>query len=178
MNTDLLSLTPSELTDLVRSLGQSAYRADQIYTALMQGKAIEEMNTLPKALRATLSEVSYSSLPRVFEKYVSAVDGTVKYLFELTDGNLVESVVMQYKHGSTICISTQVGCRMGCRFCASTLGGRVRDLTPGEMLGQIIAAQKDSGARISGVVMMGIGEPLDNYENSVKFLHLVNHEKD
>ncbi len=177
MKIDLYSLDAEQLRTFVQSLGQPAYRADQIMTFLTRGVPIEEMRTLPMALRKTLSEVACISLPSIADKLVSAVDGTVKYLFRLADGNLIESVVMQYKHGNTICISTQVGCRMGCRFCASTLRGRVRDLSPGEMLGQIIMAQKDTGTRISGVVMMGIGEPLDNYENAVKFLHLVNMEK-
>jgi len=112
----------------------------------------------------------------VEQKLVSAIDGTVKFLFGLADGNCVESVVMKYEHGNTICISTQVGCRMGCKFCASTIGGRVRDLTPDELLGQVISAQKEIGERISNIVMMGIGEPLDNYDNVLKFLHLVNCE--
>ena len=115
-------------------------------------------------------------LPEVRKKLVSKLDGTIKYLFELADGNCIESVLMKYRHGNSICVSTQVGCLMGCAFCASTIGGRVRNLSPGEILGQVIAAQRESGERISNIVMMGIGEPLDNYENVIKFLHLVNHE--
>jgi 23S rRNA (adenine2503-C2)-methyltransferase len=114
------------------------------------------------------------TLPKVEKKLVSQIDGTVKYLFALHDGECVESVLMRYKHGNTLCISSQVGCRMGCRFCASTIGGRVRDLMPSELLGQVIAAERDSGERISNIVMMGIGEPLDNYDNVIRFLQLVN----
>jgi 23S rRNA (adenine2503-C2)-methyltransferase len=116
-------------------------------------------------------------LPTVKRKLVSALDGTIKYLFELQDGNCVESVLMRYEHGNSLCISSQVGCRMGCRFCASTIGGKVRDLLPSELLGQVIAAQKDSGERVSNIVMMGIGEPLDNFDNVIRFLHLVNREE-
>jgi 23S rRNA (adenine2503-C2)-methyltransferase len=125
-------------------------------------------------LQEKLREHFVWHLPAVEEKLVSRLDGTVKYLFSLQDGNCVESVVMRYEHGNTICISSQVGCRMGCKFCASTIGGRVRDLTPAELLGQVISAQKDMGERISNIVMMGIGEPLDNYDNVLKFLRLVN----
>ena len=127
-----------------------------------------------KALREKIAESSEWHLPRIERKLVSGIDGTVKYLFSLADGNCVESVVMKYKYGNTVCISSQVGCRMGCRFCASTIGGKVRDLSPGELLGQVIAAEKDCGEKIGGIVLMGIGEPLDNYENVLKFLRLVN----
>ena len=135
------------------------------------------MTDIGKKLKLKLSETAVYRLPSVKRKLVSAIDGTVKYLFLLDDGNAVESVVMKYKHGNTICISSQVGCRMGCAFCASTIGGKVRDLRPSEMLGQIIAAQKDMGERISNIVMMGIGEPLDNYTNVLRFLKLVNCEE-
>lgn len=177
MNTDLLNFTPDELKELLLSLSQPAYRADQIYTMMSRGVPFSEMTSLPKSLREQLAERYTLSLPEIEEKQVSAIDGTVKYLFRLSDGNLIESVVMKYHHGNTICISCQAGCRMGCRFCASTLGGLVRNLTPGEMLGQIIMAAKDTGEPISGIVMMGIGEPLDNYENVVRFLRLVNEKK-
>lgn len=157
----------------MREIGQPAYRAKQIRAWLLRGTSVEDMHTIPRTLRETLLESDAAFLPIIREKQVSAADGTVKYLFALKDGNLIESVVMRYHYGNTVCISTQVGCRMGCRFCASTLGGKVRDLTPSEMLGQIIVAQKDIGERISGVVMMGIGEPLDNYDNVIRFLRLV-----
>lgn len=171
---ELLSLSLSELEELVLSLGEAKYRAAQMFPQLHRGVSPEEMTNLGKAFRQRLSEVALWHLPVIERKLVSAIDGTVKYLFSLADGNCVESVVMKYEHGNTICISSQVGCRMGCRFCASTIGGRVRDLTPGELLGQVIAAAKDTGERISNIVLMGIGEPLDNYDNVLKFLHLVN----
>ena len=171
--TDLLSLLPEELEALVISLGEPKYRAKQLFAPMHAGTAPSEITNIGKSLKAKLEEVSYYSLPSVRRKLISSLDGTVKYLFSLDDGNAVESVVMKYKHGNTICISSQVGCRMGCAFCASTIGGKVRDLRPSEMLGQIIAAQKDTGERISNVVMMGIGEPLDNYQNVIKFLKLV-----
>lgn len=174
---DLLSLLPSELEELIISIGEPKYRASQIFSAIHKGISPEDMTNVGKATKAKLYEVSCFYLPTVRRKLVSAIDGTVKYLFTLSDGNCVESVVMKYKHGNTICISSQVGCRMGCAFCASTIGGKVRDLAPSEMLGQIIAAQNDTGERISNVVMMGIGEPLDNYDNVIKFLKLVGDEK-
>ena len=175
--TDLLSLLPEELCELVLSLGEPRYRAEQLFAPMHRGICPDDMTNLGKALKQKLSEVSYYFLPTVRRKLVSALDGTVKYLFSLRDGNCVESVVMKYKHGNTICISSQVGCRMGCAFCASTIGGKVRDLAPSEMLGQIIAAERDLGERISNVVMMGIGEPLDNSDNVIRFLTLVGHEK-
>jgi 23S rRNA (adenine2503-C2)-methyltransferase len=141
-----------------------------------KGTSPDDVTNIGKSLKAKLSEGAYYSLPTVRRKLVSKIDGTVKYLFGLDDQNSVESVVMKYKHGNTICISSQVGCRMGCAFCASTIGGKVRDLTSAEMLGQVIAAQADMGERISNIVMMGIGEPLDNYDNVIRFLKLVNCE--
>ena len=174
---DLLSLLPEELEELLLSLGEPKYRAGQIFPQMHRGLSPEEMTNIGKATRQRLAERAFFFLPSVRRKLVSALDGTVKYLFTLRDGNCVESVVMKYKHGNTICISSQVGCRMGCAFCASTIGGKVRDLAPSEMLGQIIAAEKDLGERISNVVMMGIGEPLDNYDNVIRFLRLVGHEK-
>ncbi len=170
-------MSPEELTGLLRGMGEPAYRAGQIFSWMHKGVPIDEMSDLPKKLRQRLSETGKVYFPRIECKLISGIDGTVKYLFELEDGQMVESVVMRYKYGCTICISSQAGCRMGCRFCASTLGGKIRDLTPGEMLGQILSAQRDLGERISHVVMMGIGEPMDNYDNVVKFLRLVNHEK-
>ena len=172
--TELLSLNREELEALVLSVGEPKFRAKQLFSQLHAGLSPEEMTNIGKATREKLSGVSYYFLPIIKRKLVSRLDGTVKYLFELRDGHCVESVVMDYHHGLTVCISSQVGCRMGCAFCASTLGGKVRDLTPGELLGQVIAASRDMGVRISNIVMMGIGEPLDNYDSVIKFLHLVN----
>ena len=138
-----------------------------------RGISPDDMTNVGKITKQKISESAYYSLPSIRRKLVSAIDGTVKYLFELRDGNAVESVVMKYKHGNTICVSSQVGCRMGCAFCASTIGGKIRDLVPSEILGQVLVAQNDTGERISNIVMMGIGEPLDNYDNVIKFLHLV-----
>ena len=174
---ELLSLTLLELEEWVIGAGEAKYRARQIFPQLHRGLSPDEMTNLGKKLQAKLHESFWWHLPEVEQKLVSALDGTVKYLFSLRDGNCVESVVMRYEHGNTICISSQVGCRMGCKFCASTIGGRVRNLSAGELLGQVIAAQKDLGERISNVVMMGIGEPLDNYDNVLRFLRLVNAEE-
>ena len=172
--TDLYSLTQSELCDFFSSIGEKPFRANQVFSWLSLGTPIDEMTNLSKPLRERLKEITLDTLPRVEEKYVSRIDGTVKYLFRLYDGSFIESVFMKYKHGNTLCISSQVGCLMGCKFCASTIGGKVRDLLPSELLGQIISAQRDSGERISNIVMMGIGEPLDNFDNVIKFLRLVN----
>ena len=171
---NILSYTPEELKALMSEIGEPSYRAGQIFSQLHKGIALDEMTNVGKATKEKLSRAVDVTFPSVRRKLVSRLDGTVKYLFSLTDGNCIESVVMKYEHGYTICISSQVGCRMGCKFCASTLAGRVRDLSAGELLGQIIAAQRDLGIRISNVVMMGIGEPLDNFDNVVKFLKLVN----
>ncbi|MBQ9760821.1 MAG: 23S rRNA (adenine(2503)-C(2))-methyltransferase RlmN [Clostridia bacterium] len=174
---ELLSLLPEELEAWMLSVGEPKYRARQIFPQLHRGIAPDEMTNIGKKLQEKLREHFLWHLPVVERKLISALDGTVKYLVSLSDGNCVESVVMKYSHGNTVCISSQVGCRMGCKFCASTIGGKVRDLTPAELLGQVIAAQKDMGERISNIVMMGIGEPLDNYDNVMKFLKLVNHEE-
>lgn len=173
MKTDLGSMTRAELETYIRSIGESRFRATQIADWLRRGVDFAEMSNLPVALRTQLTETCTSGIPQIERKLVSKTDGTVKYLFRMEDGEYVETVIMFYKHGTTACISSQVGCRMGCRFCASTIGGKVRDLRPAEMLGQLTASARDLGERIDGVVMMGIGEPLDNYENTVKFLHLV-----
>ncbi len=173
---ELLSLTRDELEELLLSIGEPRYRAGQIFQGLHKGLSPEEMTNIGKTTRAKLAEVATYYLPRVKRKLVSAIDGTVKYLFELSDGHAVESVVMHYDHGTTICISSQVGCAMGCKFCASTIGGKVRNLSPAALLGQVIAAAKDSGERIDSIVMMGIGEPLDNFDNVIRFLTLVNAE--
>lgn len=174
---DLLSMLPSELEELMLSIEEPKYRATQIFPAMHKGISPFDLTNIGKATKKKLEDSAFFFLPSVRRKLVSSIDGTIKYLFTLRDGNCVESVVMKYKHGNTICISSQVGCRMGCAFCASTIGGKIRDLAPSEMLGQIISAELDSGERISNVVMMGIGEPLDNYDNVIKFLKLVGHEK-
>ena len=170
---DIASMSVEELRDFLSSIGEKSFRAGQIFSWLSRGVPFSEMTNLSKPLREKLSEVCLDTLPKVELKLVSKIDGTVKYLFRLFDGECIESVFMEYEHGNTLCISSQVGCRMGCKFCASTINGKVRDLTPSEMLGQIIVAQRDTGKRISNIVMMGIGEPLDNYDNTIKFLKLV-----
>ncbi len=175
MKTDILSLFPDELTVFVRSLGEKDFRAKQLYGWMMRGARFDEMPNLPKTFRERLAEEADYRLPTVEEKHVSRIDGTIKYVFGLNDRECIESVFMRYEHGNTVCVSSQAGCRMGCRFCASTLNGRARDLTASEILGQVIMAQRDTGERVGGVVMMGIGEPLDNYDNAVRFLRLVSH---
>ncbi len=169
-------MLPEELADFFVSIGEPKFRATQVFKGLVKGDRIAEITTLSKKLRDRLSDETLDTPPTVELKLTSKIDGTVKYLFRLFDGACVESVLMKYKHGNTLCISSQVGCRMGCKFCASTLAGRERDLLPSELLGQITAAQRDSGERVDNVVMMGIGEPLDNFDNVVKFLKLVNHK--
>ncbi|MBE7016406.1 MAG: 23S rRNA (adenine(2503)-C(2))-methyltransferase RlmN [Ruminococcaceae bacterium] len=172
---DLKDLSYQELTEYLVKIGEPKFRAKQIFTWLHRGcESFDEMTNLSKETRKKLAEECFVSTLKIREKYVSKLDKTTKYLFELPDGNCIESVVMYYKHGVTICISSQIGCRMGCNFCASTIGGLYRNLTPGEILNQIIFAQKDIGERISNIVMMGIGEPLDNYDNVIKFLRNVN----
>ena len=168
-------MLPEELVEYFVSLGEPKFRATQVFPRLAKGCSVDELTNLSKGLRAKLSEQTLDTLPRVEEKLVSKIDGTIKYLFRLHDGSCIESVLMKYKHGNTLCISSQVGCYMGCKFCASTIGGKVRDLLPSELLGQIISAERDSGERVSNIVMMGIGEPLDNFDNVIKFLRLVNH---
>lgn len=176
--TDLRSLEYDELEELLLGMGEKRFRAAQIYKWLNTAvTCFDDMTDISKRLRERLSETCFISSLEIAEKYVSKIDGTVKYLFRLPDGNCIESVVMRYHHGLTICISSQVGCRMGCRFCASTIGGLVRSLTAGEILSQVIFAEADIGERISNIVLMGIGEPLDNYDNVIKFLHKVNDEK-
>lgn len=175
---DIVSMTLEELTAAVAALSLPKYRASQIYRWLHVRGAVsfDEMTDLPISLRSALQEHFDILSCSVEKKLVSAYDDTVKYLFRLHDGEIIESVVMHYKYGYTVCVSSQVGCRMGCSFCASTLQGVVRDLSASEILGQIYAAQRDLGIRISHVVMMGMGEPLDNYENVLRFLDLVSDE--
>lgn len=177
MKIDILSLTYDEVQEQIINLGEPKFRAKQIYGWITKGAWGEQMKNIPKSLQQKLDDVFEFRLPRVKLKLVSKLDGTIKYLFELIDKECIEAVFMKYEHGNTLCISSQVGCRMGCKFCASTLNGRVRNLTPSEMLGQIISAQTDTGERISNVVMMGIGEPLDNYDNTIKFLELVSSDE-
>lgn len=173
LKTKLLDMDIDGLKRFIAEIGEPDYRAGQIMGWLMRGAGIPEMTNLPLSLRERLSEVSDTGFPKIERRLVSKLDGTVKYLFMLEDGQCVESVVMQYEHGRSICVSTQAGCRMGCRFCASTLGGLVRNLKPYEILGQVVVAQRDCGQRIDSIVLMGIGEPLDNYDNVMRFLHLV-----
>lgn len=172
---DLRSLTQSELAEMLKNMGQPAFRAKQVFTWLHRGiRSVDEMTNLPKSLRTALGESCTLDVPISIRKQESARDGTVKYLWQLSDGNCVETVLMRYHYGNTVCISTEVGCRMGCAFCASTLGGLVRRLEPAEMLNQVLFTQLDSGLPVSHIVLMGIGEPLDNFENVMKFLENVN----
>ncbi len=176
MKQDIRSMTLEELVEAVGELGEPSFRGKQVFSWLQRGAAsFGEMNNLSKPLREKLDGLYYIDSLKIARKQVSRLDGTVKYLWELGDGNCVETVLMQYRHGNTVCVSSQVGCRMGCAFCASTIGGKVRDLRPSEILGQVLSAQSDSGQRISNIVLMGIGEPLDNLENVLRFLELVNH---
>ena len=174
--TDLKSMTEGEITAYLKELGQPGFRGKQVFSWLHRGvTSFDEMTNLPAALRQTLREQCILTVPRRERKQVSRLDGTTKYLWELSDGNCIETVLMQYHHGNTVCISSQVGCRMGCAFCASTIAGKVRDLTPAEMLDQVLFTQLDSGLEISNIVLMGIGEPMDNLDNVLRFLELVNH---
>ena len=173
---DLKSMTLEELTAWLQEQGEPAFRGKQVFRWFYRGAtSFGEMSDLSKPLRQKLEEQCFLSKPKVARKQVSALDGTIKDLWELADGNCIETVLMRYKHGNTVCISCQVGCRMGCAFCASTLAGKVRDLTPAEMVDQVLFTQIDSGEPISNIVLMGIGEPLDNYDTVMKFLTLVNH---
>ena len=172
---NLKSQTLPELAGIFKELGQPQFRAKQVYTWLHKGvRSYDEMTNLPKALRETLEERYPICPPEVVRRQESQRDGTIKYLWRLSDGNCVETVLMRYHYGNTVCISTEVGCRMGCAFCASTLGGLVRRLEPQEMLDQVLFTQVDSGLPISHIVLMGIGEPLDNFDNVMRFLELVN----
>ncbi len=174
---NLKSLTQPELADILKELGQPKFRAKQVYTWLHKGvRSYDEMTNLPKGLRDALSEKYPINAPKVVRKQESQKDGTIKYLWELSDGNCVETVLMRYHYGNTVCISTEVGCAMGCAFCASTIGGLVRRLEPFEMLDEVLFTQIDSGLPISHIVLMGIGEPLDNFDNVLRFLELVNSE--
>ena len=175
MKTDLKSMTLAQMQAELRALGEPAFRAKQVFTWLHRGaESFGEMTNLSKPLREKLDGLYTITVPRLARAQRSQKDGTIKYLWRLGDGNCVESVVMQYHHGNTICISSEVGCPMGCKFCASTLGGLVRRLAPSELLDQVIFSQKESGLPISNIVLMGIGEPLDNFDAVMQFLELVN----
>ena len=176
MRNDLKSMTLPEISAVLKELGQPAFRAKQLFSWLHKGaRSYEEMTNLPQSLRETLAKEYPICPPEVVRKQESQKDGTIKYLWKLSDGNCVETVLMRYHYGNTVCISTEVGCRMGCAFCASTLGGLVRRLEPFEMVDQVLFTQVDSGLPISHIVLMGIGEPLDNYDNVLRFLELINH---
>ena len=173
--TDIKSMTRDELGAAFAAMGQPRFRAGQVFAWLHRGvRSFDEMTNLPKALREQLAAEYELTAPAVARKQVSAKDGTIKYLWRLGDGHCVESVLMRYHHGNTVCISSEVGCAMGCAFCASTRGGLVRRLLPSEMLDQVLFTQRDSGLPVSNIVLMGIGEPLDNYDNVRRFLTLVN----
>ena len=175
MNQEIKSLNLPELNTAFKALGQPAFRAKQVYRWLHRGvRSFEEMTDLPKDLRQSLAQTYLLTAPQVVRRQESALDGTVKYLWRLHDGNCVETVLMRYHHGNTVCISSEVGCPMGCAFCASTIGGLVRKLSAGEMLDEVLFTELDSGQEISNIVLMGIGEPLDNYDNVCRFLALIN----
>lgn len=176
--TDINSLTYEKLGNAVEKLGQPKFRAKQIFTWLHKNgvTSFEEMTNISKQLRIEFADNFYISSCNIEDKYVSQIDGTVKYLFKLSDGEYIESVIMKYKYGYTICVSSQVGCKMGCTFCASTLAGFKRNLTAGEIEAQLHSAEKDLNIRISHIVLMGIGEPLDNFDNVINFLYNVNNE--
>lgn len=173
---NLRALLPGEIAEELKAMGQPAYRAKQVFDWVSRGaESFDEMTNLPKQLRSALDGKYYLYAPKAERKQVSDEDGTVKYLWGLRDGNAVETVVMRYHYGNSICISTQVGCRQGCAFCASTIGGLMRNLDAGEMLEEVMFSEKESGLKIGHIVLMGIGEPLDNFDNVMKFLQLVNH---
>ena len=174
---DILGMTLEESKALAKNLGEASFRGQQLYGWMQKGVFIDEMANLPASFREKLREECTYRMPRIIQKQVSQIDGTIKYLMGMIDGECVESVFMRYAHGNTVCVSCQAGCRMGCAFCASTLRGRSRDLTASEILGQVVVIGRDTGERVGGVVMMGIGEPLDNYDNTIRFLHLVSQKE-
>lgn len=176
MKQDIKSMNLQELEAALEAMGEKKFRAKQIFTWLHRGvRSFDEMSNISKVLREKLGEEFYLTPPVVERKQESQKDGTIKYLWRLADGNCVETVLMQYHYGNTVCVSTEVGCAMGCAFCASTLGGLIRRLTAGEILDQVLFTEKDSGRKISHIVLMGIGEPLDNFDSVMRFLELVNH---
>lgn len=176
--TGLVSMDIAQLEAMLKDMGQPRFRAKQVFQWLSRGERPHNMTNLPKELRSKLSDIHFDGA-EIYDKFVSKKDGTIKYLFSLSDGNIVEGVLMRYHYGNTLCISTQVGCKMGCAFCASTLEGCIRNLTPGEMLSFVACVNKDVPAQegrersVTNIVLMGSGEPLDNYDNTVKFLRLV-----
>jgi 23S rRNA (adenine2503-C2)-methyltransferase len=174
---DVKSMTKEELTQMMESWGEKPYRSSQLFEWLHKKQIgdFSEITTFSQALRNKCAQVCYINSLKIKKKLVSARDDTVKYLYELMDGHCVETVLMRYRHGTSLCVSTQVGCRMGCKFCASAQTGLARNLTPAEMLDQVYASAADSGQKISGVVLMGVGEPLDNFDNVVRFVHLLSH---
>ncbi|MBE6542674.1 MAG: 23S rRNA (adenine(2503)-C(2))-methyltransferase RlmN [Ruminococcaceae bacterium] len=174
---DIMSMTPEELEGFVESIGEKKFRAAQLFSWMAKGTPIDEMSNLSKSFREKLKSEADYRLPKIEKKLVSAIDGTIKYLMALEDGECVESVFMHYEHGTSLCVSSQAGCAMGCKFCASTLRGKMRNLTASEILGQAAAVSYDTGERVDGIVMMGIGEPLDNYDNVIRFLKLVSDER-
>lgn len=175
---DLKSMTLPELTEYLKDLGEKPFRAKQLYQWMhvKLAASLDEMTNLSKEMRGILKGTAFYASLNPVDVRISQIDGTRKYLFELEDGNVIESVLMRYKHGNSVCISSQVGCRMGCRFCASTLDGLERNLRPSEMLEQIYRIQRDTGERVSNVVVMGSGEPMDNYDNLIRFIHLLTDE--
>lgn len=174
MKINLKDLTFGEMCELVSEMGEAKFRAKQIFEWIYRGvESFDDMSNISKSLREKLAERTYIGKLKIEEKYVSSIDETRKYLLQLNDGNYIESVLMKYEHGYTICVSSQVGCLMGCKFCASTLKGKERDLSAGEIIEQVLCVQRDLGQRISNIVMMGIGEPLENFENVLKFLDIV-----
>ena len=173
---DIKAMLPDEIAAALAELGEPKYRAKQVFQWLARGvESFDEMTDVSKKLRETLKREFFITKLKMLRKQVSSMDGTIKYLWELPDGNAVETVVMQYRHGNTICISSQVGCRQGCAFCASTIGGLIRGLESSEMLDEVLYSERESGLKISNIVLMGIGEPLDNFDNVIRFLRLVNH---
>lgn len=174
----LLQLFPDELARYLKDIGQPSYRADQIFSWLHKGVGFDEMSNLPKALREELMASAIDKPVRIIERFVSQVDGTLKVLFAMQDGHCVEGVLMRYRYGMTLCLSTQVGCRMGCSFCASTLEGLARNLSAAELMHMVTLANEEMpGVNVHNIVLMGSGEPLDNYDEVVRFLRLVSHEK-
>ncbi len=173
--TDILSMYEDELTRFVLEIGEEKYRSKQLFGWLHKGASLDEMTNLPKKMREKLADKAVIPSVKIEEKQISA-DGTIKYLFRCFDGEYIESVFMRHDYGNTVCVSSQAGCRMGCRFCASTVNGLKRSLYASEMLSQIYTAQKDTGERVSNIVIMGMGEPFDNYDNVVRFIRLLNNE--
>lgn len=177
MKKEIRSLLPEEIENYILGIGEKKFRAKQLFGWIAKGiESFDEASNLPLNLRNQLEKDFYISNVKILQEYLSEKDNTRKYLFALNDDNVIEGVLMKYKHGYSICLSTQIGCRMGCTFCASTIDGIERNLTAGEIFGQIVAVERKVGIRISNIVLMGSGEPLDNYDNVIKFLHLVNHK--